>query len=270
MTTAIATISAVQAVSTAGVSAEHLSKIFRISHEDSENTIASKSQINFRMATPPSYEISSPMISCCGIDGSIQFTSLKLFFTKKAKSTHGNIGAQIYVSDKGFVKVYPVKAEREFISALQAFVKDVDVPAVLVCDGSKTQTKKEVKNFSNKIGKTLHVLENETQWADRDELYIFLIKESTRKDTSEAHSPLFLWDYVMEQRAIIHQVTSKDLIRMNGTKPHTATFFTEADILNICHYGWYEWVYYRDQSSSYPNIKECLGHCLGPDHNEVN
>ena len=90
-----------------------------------------------------------------------------------------------------------MKAEREFISALQAFVKDVDVPAVLVCDGSKTQTKKEVKDFANKIGTNFHVLENETKWADRAELYIGLIKESTRKDTLEAHSSIFLWDYDM-------------------------------------------------------------------------
>ena len=82
--------------------------------------------------------------------------------------------------------MYPVKAEHEFISTLQAFTEDVEVPAVLVCDGSKTKTKKEVKDFPNKIGTTLRVLENETQWADRAELYIGLIKESTRKDTCEA------------------------------------------------------------------------------------
>ena len=85
-----------------------------------------------------------------------------------------------------------MKLEREFISTLQDFAKDVGVPAVLVCDGAKTQTKKEVNYFANKIGTTLSVLENETQWADWDELYIGLIKEYTRKDTGEAHYPLFL------------------------------------------------------------------------------
>ena len=92
---------------------------------------------------------------------SIYFTDT-IFVTKKAKSTRGNIGAQIYVSDKAFVKVYPVKAEREFISNLQAFAKDVGVPAVLVCNRNKTQTEKEVKDFANTIGTTLRVLENET------------------------------------------------------------------------------------------------------------
>ena len=58
---------------------------------------------------------------------------------------------------------------------LQAFDKDVGVPAVLVCDGAKTQTNKEVNHFANKIGTTLCVLENENQWADWAELYIGLI-----------------------------------------------------------------------------------------------
>ena len=97
------------------------------------------------------------------------------------KSTCGNIGDQIYVLDKGFVKVYTVKAEREFISTLWAFAEDVVVPDVLVCDSAKTQTKKEVKDFANKIGTTLCVLKNETQWADQAELYIGLIQESTKK-----------------------------------------------------------------------------------------
>ena len=152
-----------------------------------------------------------------------------------------------------------MKADRDLISNLQDFVKDVGVPFVLVCDGAKTQRKKELKDFPKKIGTTLRFLENETQWADQAELYIGLINESTRKDTREAHYPIVLWDCIMELHAIIYQVTSKDLFQLNGTNPHTATFGTEADISNIFKYGWYEWVYYCDQSASYPHTKECLG-----------
>ena len=72
---------------------------------------------------------------------------------------------------------------------------------------------------------TLSVLENETQCTNRAELYVRLCKEATRKDTREAHSPLVLWDYAMEWRALIYQVTAKNLFELNGTtNPHTATF----------------------------------------------
>jgi hypothetical protein len=50
---------------------------------------------------------------------------------------------------------------------------------------------------------TLKVLEAETQWADRAELYIGFMKKATRKDMRSSGSPLVLWDYYMERRALI-------------------------------------------------------------------
>ena len=63
----------------------------------------------------------------------------------------------------------------------------------------------------------------------------------------EAHFPLVLWDYAMEWRALIYQVTPKNLFQLNGTKPYTATFGNEADIPHICQFGWYHWVYCWEQ-----------------------
>ena len=37
-------------------------------------------------------------------------------------------------------------------------------------------------DFCNKIGKTLRILEQKTQWANRAELYVGLMKEAMRKD----------------------------------------------------------------------------------------
>jgi hypothetical protein len=127
-----------------------------------------------------------------------------------------------------------------------------------------------VREFCTQIGTTLKVLEAETQWANRAELYIGLIKESVRKDMRMTSSPLVLWDYCMERRALIFQITAKTLFQLNGVNPHTFTFGTEADISNLCQYGWYEWVYFRDVKTSFPYQKECLGRCLGPAKNEGN
>ena len=116
----------------------------------------------------------------------------------------------------------------------------------------------------------MQVLEAETQWCNRAELYIGIMKEATWKDMHATGSPIVLWDYCMERRALIFQVTAKKLFQLNGTNPHTATFGTEADISHICNFGWYEWVYYRTQSAQFPFQKECLGRCLGPTKNEGN
>jgi hypothetical protein len=165
---------------------------------------------------------------------------------------------------------YPMKKESEYPLALKLFAKEVGAPNILVCDGSKTQNQRDVKKFLTQIGTTLKTLEAETQWANRAELGEGLIKESTRKDLHDSGCPIVLWDYCMERRALIYNVTSKKLFQLQGSNPHTVTFGTQADISNVCHFRWYEWVYYRDQSASYPFQKECLGQCLSPAKNGGN
>jgi hypothetical protein len=165
---AIGTISAIKAGNAGGVSAEHLSKIFRISNEEAERTLDATSQLNCQDANSSlarNFGTNDRMLRYCRIN-SIFFTDT-LYVTAAAKSTRQNIGAQLYVSDKGFVAVYPIRETKQFMHTLRLFAKDVGAPKILVLDPHKTQTKKEVRSFCNKIGTTLKVLENETQWADR-------------------------------------------------------------------------------------------------------
>ncbi len=83
-------------------------------------------------------------------------------------------------------------------------------------------------------------------------------------------SPLVLWDYCMERRALIYQVTAKNLFQLNGTTPHTFTFGMDVDLSNLCRFGWYEWVYFCENLAAFPFQKEHLGCCLGPAKNEGN
>ena len=90
-------------------------------------------------------------------------------------------------------------SSNSYLLALKQFAKDVGALKVLVCDSHPTQTKPDAKEFCTQIGTTLHVLEAETLWANRAELYVILMKEATRKDMRVSGSPLVLWDYCMEQ-----------------------------------------------------------------------
>ena len=71
---------------------------------------------------------------------------------------------QFFFSDKGFVKVYPVKLQRDYLAALCQFAKDIGAPEILVCDPHPSQKSFEVKYFCNKIGTTLKLLEQFTKW----------------------------------------------------------------------------------------------------------
>ena len=177
---------------------------------------------------------------------------------------------QIFVSDKGFVYVVPMKSKSEFPDALKMFAKELGVPDALVVDPSGEQTSASVRKFCHQIGTTLRILEEGTQWANRAELYIGLFKEAVRKDLRESHAPLVLWDYCAERRARIHNLTAWDLFQLQGQNPHSATLGDEGNISNLCQFNWYQWCYFRDKSASFPFQTQSLGRVLGPAKNAGN
>ncbi len=122
-----------------------------------------------------------------------------VFVTNAVKSLRGNICAQLFVSDRGFVAFYPMKTQQEVYLAVKQFAKEVGALEVLVCDPHPAQIKCEVQLFCTQIGTMLKVLEDKTQWASRAKLYIGLIKVATRKDIHSSGSPLVLWNYCMER-----------------------------------------------------------------------
>jgi hypothetical protein len=126
---------------------------------------------------------------------------------------------QFFASDKDYVGVYCMKKEAEYLYALKEFSKEVGAPDVLICDGSKAQNQRAVKQYLTQIGTTLKTLEAETQFANQAELIIGLFKEATRKDMRESGLPIVLWDFCIERRALISQATSKKLFQLHGSNP---------------------------------------------------
>jgi hypothetical protein len=105
-----------------------------------------------------------------------------MFATKKAMSLRGNTCCQVFVSDCDFLSLYPMQQESEYPLALKQFAKEVGAPDVLVCDCSKTQNQRAVKLLCTQMGTTLKTLEAESQWANRAELTVGILKEAVQKD----------------------------------------------------------------------------------------
>ena len=69
-----------------------------------------------------------------------------------------------------------------------------------------------------------------------------LLKEAVRKDTKTAGSPLVLWDYATERRAMILSITARDLFRFRGAthipqlSEKKATFLTSVSLLGMNGY----------------------------------
>eukprot|EP00980_Cylindrotheca_fusiformis_P009287 scaffold2034_cov81-Cylindrotheca_fusiformis.AAC.1 len=256
-----------------GVSPEHLAKIWRIEHDTAVKTIGVTSQLR-KQAAPDrlnrNYPTNDRMLRYRRI--SDLFYIMDTFFaTKNAKrSQRGNTCMQLFVTDKGFVYVVPMKSKKFVPEALKLFTKEIGAPTAIVADASGEQTSKRVKSFLQEIGTSLRVLEKDTQWANRAELYIGFLKEAVRKDMHQSGAPLPFWDYCAERRARIHNLVAHDLFQLQGRNPIYHTTGEEGDISVLCQFGFYEWCFYRDSNAGFPMSQEVLGRCLGPARGEGN
>ena len=255
------------------ISKDFISKIWSVSPDVADSALKCNSHLNKQTGQnnlSRQFTTNDRMLRYKRIN-SLFFTDT-FFITKNATSRpRGYTCAQIFVSDKGFVAIYPMKSKGDFLDALKLFCKEIGVPDRLVVDPSGEQTSKKVKHFSQQVSMTLRVLEESTQWANRAELYVGIFKEAIRRDLRQSNCPLVLWDYCAERRAIIHNLLPSKLFQSSGQTPITATLGTQGDISNLCTFGWYDWCYYREEGKHlFPHQKYLLGRVLGPTKNEGN
>ena len=126
-----------------------------------------------------------------------------------------------------------------------------------------------MRRFCDQVSTTLRVLDTGTLWANRSEPYIRFLKEAVRRYMCQSNLPMSLLCYCTDRRAKINNAILRPLFQAQGRSPHVCTFGVQGDISNICNFGWYEWVYYRD-AGSFPENKEKIGRVLGPTVNEGN
>ena len=100
--------------------------------------------------------------------------------------------------------------------------------------------------------------------------YIGIIKEAVRKDMKESDCPLVLWDYCVERRAQINNLTAKDLFQLHGMNAYTSLTSEEGDISNLRQFGFYDWCYFREKKNQFPFNTHQLGRVLGPAIGEGN
>ena len=152
-----------------------------------------------------------------------------------------------------------MRKKSEFHQALQLFTKEIGVLVSLICDPSEEQSCNQVKQFSKECQMKLKLLEEFTQWANLAERYIGILKSAVRKDMYKSNCPLRFWNYCVEWKVCVQNLTAKDRLALDGTNPYTATFGEESDISNICNFGFYELVYYWENTNSFPKLKKKIG-----------
>ena len=67
------------------------------------------------------------------------------FATAEArKSTRQDICCQIFVTDRGFIYVAPMKSRSDVLQAVKQFAKEIGAPEAIIADSSKEQKSKEL------------------------------------------------------------------------------------------------------------------------------
>ena len=135
-------ISATYAGKSKGVDAAHLSKIWQIDLKTAERTLNITSQNSKRADDPTlsrNYGTHDWMLWYKRIN---EYFFMDTFFaTKKAgKSSRGNTCCQLFVTDKGYVYVVPMKSKIEVLQAAKQFAKEIGAPEAIICDMAGKQT----------------------------------------------------------------------------------------------------------------------------------
>ena len=207
-------LAAAHAETPKGVTAEHLSKVLRIPEEVAQHKLDVTRQLNKQDA--------DTSLSCrFGTNNrSLWYKRISslfyndIFFSKQVISKREFSMMQLFVSNKGFVKVYGMKSEKEYINALKRLCKEVGAPKAFIVDSARTKKSNKVRQFLNKVGTTFCVLEGQTQYADRSELYIVLMKSCVGKDMRESKSPMQLWCFACERIASVMTHTTNNLFQL--------------------------------------------------------
>jgi hypothetical protein len=90
------------------------------------------------------------------------------------------------------------------------------------------------------------------------------LKRATKRAMLKTRTPKRLWDYCLELQAKIRSNTAHDITTLGGQTPETVMGGETADISELCEYDWFQWLWYRDTNSSFPDESRVLVRYMGP------
>ena len=259
-------VSAVSMSEPSGITPKDLSKVFRIDLATAKRTLQCTSQ---RLKRSKNMTLRRRYTSN---DRMLRYNHVKEFFymdtmfatEKLGRTTRGNKCLQLFVTDKGFVFVVPLKGKGDVPQALRLFFKKVGVPDAIICDQSREQTRGESQKLIREAGTVIRRIEPNTPWSNRAELYIGLFKQAIRDALHETNCPMKLWDYCAEYKAKVNNATAKNLFQLQSRTPYQSVYKSEPDISNLCQFAFYDWCYYREETAKFPFPSKVLGRILGP------
>ena len=144
-------VSAAHAGKSKGIYSAHLAKIWQIDHNMAEKTLDIMTQNSQRTDDPKlsrNYGTNDWMLRYKQIHE--QFFMNTFFAANKAdKFSCNKTCCWLFVTDKGFVYVVPMKSKSEVLKSDKQFAKEIGAPESIIYYMSGEQTSKSLKKFCN-------------------------------------------------------------------------------------------------------------------------
>lgn len=170
--------------------------------------------------------------------------------------------AQIYCTDFGWIKVYPMRSKGEAHFTLDLLHHQVGAFKVMIPDNAKEMVLGEFKNKLRRAGTYIAPIEAYHPNQNRAESAIRELKRMYRRTMMTSKAPVILWDHCFELMAEIRSHTSLNQMQLYGQTPTTHLLGETCDISHLCQFEWYEYVWWLDTTEKLERKK--LGHYLGP------
>jgi hypothetical protein len=178
-------------------------------------------------------------------------------------SRQKNKAAQIFCTDFGLVRAFPMKKESEEHEALSFLSHRDGVPNVMVIDGSKAQVEGEFRRKLCDAGCHIKQTEPHTQSSNMGEGGVRELKRGVGRQMLCSGCPKRFWDDYIIREAYVRSNTSLDIFGIEGQANESKVKGETFDISTIAEYAWYEWTKFRDTAAKFPVSKIQLGRYLG-------
>jgi hypothetical protein len=227
------------------VSAENMSKKWKIGIETAKRTMQVTTQQGVRTALHPitrMYRVDHLQSNKKRLNSHFYCDSL----IAKTKSLRGNNGAQVYTNGK-FTSVYPWRLKSEVGQTLNDFCADVGIPEQLTGDlaaeqtGPNTDFMAAVRHYRIKMHWAEKGRHNQNHHAERE---IGILKERWKQRMTQKSVPKRLWDYGLVYEGEILSRISRGNDGRTGYEELTGN---TPDIAEWLDFEFYDlvWCYYK-------------------------
>jgi hypothetical protein len=132
-----------------------------------------------------------------------------------------NKAAQIFTTDFGFVRAFPMKKEKEAHEALSLLFHRDGVPDVMVMDGAKAQNEGVFRRKLRDAGFHIKQTEPHTQSSNMGEGAVRELKKGVGRQMLHSGCPKRLWDDCIIREACARSHTSLDIYGLEGQVPES-------------------------------------------------